>query len=157
MKILVARCAALNDPHGRLEERVSQFLQRNGFKVQPLHLPPLHPPDELIALTSYRLLPIADMADALLCLDLPSAVLKLPRKLVWIHDGVAAGDAVPTFPFAANVVRAGVKEASAFFAPKGQTKQLRALGLTGAKELGADPGRSSKIPAWAPVLEALRS
>jgi len=169
MKVIVARCATVEQ--GDLQalfERLHEFLQAHDMQVQQLDLPPLEQDcGRLRQLVSYRLLSLAGAADALLCLDAYAAVLRHPRKCVWLLGGSVdiAGSSGGT-SFTPNVLRASVHEASELFAPSAVAQQLRATGWKYVKEL--DPAalqnkrrsltRSSgrRADSWAPLLQALR-
>lgn len=169
MKVIVARCADVErDDFQLLSEKLHEFLKGNGMAVQQLDLPPL---DEdhggLRSLVSYRLLPLAGMADALLCLDAHAAVLRHPRKCLWL---LAAADAIAVSPrndsFVANVLRAGVHEASELFAPSAVVRQLRETGWKRFNRLDPAPqktrrnsrtnSRGRQVEPWAQLLQALR-
>ena len=166
MKIIVAQSgAAKKCDIQSISSRLLELLGR-GYAVQPLDLPPLDgPEDQLRSLACYRLLPLADMSDALLCLDANAAVLRHPRKVVWLLEGmenVAGLKASGTFT--SNLLRASIFEATAIFAPMTIAKQMRASGwkavtsldplLTHSHDGSSSRPRSRKRP-WAPLLKAV--
>lgn len=164
MKIMLARCITAEDVDCRIEEEVQQFLQKHGFQVQSLQLPALEPDRPLCSIISYRLLPIEGMADALLCLDAHSAVLRHPRKLVWLLGGIDSIEAKPGGDFVSNILRAGVAEASILFGALDQAKQLRPNGMRTAKQPVVTlpsrwkpaKSRGKHADGWAPLLKALQ-
>jgi glycosyltransferase involved in cell wall biosynthesis len=127
MKIIIARSAAAG--HKGLDgyaTALCDFLASEGHQTQSLDLPSIAAPGRALAnVASFRLLGTAASADALICLDPVAAVLRHPRKLVWLHDD-AYLDADPaqlpeerTFAcgYLAKVLRSSLKEAAAIFSP----------------------------------------
>ena len=161
MKIMVAQSSA-----GKIAglagygEALGDFLTSEGHKVQSLDLPPIAAPDRTLTnVVSLRLLGTAESAEALICLDPVAALLRHPRKLVWLlDDAYLDGDPIrlaeehaSACSYLANVLRASIAEASAIFSPsRFGLKKLRVLSFDDAQllrpELPQPPTRYARNP-----------
>ena len=160
MKVIYARCWS---PEWAAREELLTELERHlvaqGVQGQRLDLPPLDPASPLRSLAAWRLLPIDGMADALLCLDSSSSVLRHKRKCVWLLAGPGAL-AAENASFVEKVHAAGVNEANAIFAPTGVIDVLASRGWQRAKLLdmpsptSREPGKAKK--PLARLMKALR-
>lgn len=165
MKVMVAQFGSQTQEYGSsILHNVEALLRGNGFEVQPLKLPPMDDANPLMSVTSWRLLPVASMADSLLCLDARSAVLQHPKKYLWLlddaDDSVRVGD---QHEYLANVLAAGIRECQRVFvsAPaENRLDQVRRGGVTELNPPVPQPAGSlgkATSKAYAPLLTALRA
>ncbi len=134
MRIIVAQSVA-GESHA-LEGHVLSLcaaLASANHEVQRLDLPAIGKPEYgLSSLASHRLMKIAGLADALICLDPVSAILQHPRKIVWLLEkGVLGrredrgGNPRPNSSvYRANILEAAIKEAQHLFAPSSFAKRM---------------------------------
>jgi hypothetical protein len=149
--------------HDELVGRITQLLTREGMTVDVMALPPMAgSSDVLRTIASYRSLPLEPMADRVLALDLHACVLRHPAKVAWL-PGTNARSAVTESGFLANLLYAGLREATIVLAPKAIAKKLRSSGVEQATDfdpLSSKPNGADAIEAeerWTALLQVLRA
>lgn len=147
MKLIITCCKSPNGTaHEDAFEGIAEPLASSGIEVQRLELPPLDGSDPLRSLVSWRLLPISGMADALLCLDACSALLRHPHKCVWVQYEHCVEP--PTHDeYMANILSAGLREAKSLFATAAAMDAMKRKGLGTPRLLeteAAEPAKSRR-------------
>ena len=140
MKIIVAYSTAAGlATFPAYRDALCALLEGAGHKTQLLDLPSIAAPRRALTnIASYRLLSTTETADAIICLDAVTAVLRHPRKLILLlDDAYLAGDraqlphAGPSErSYIANVLRAALAEADNIFTlSRFASEGLRALSI----------------------------
>lgn len=162
MRVIVACCSRRKSSQTEaLSEGLQQLLLENEFEVEKLDLPPIDQVNPLRSLAAWRLVPLSGMADSLLCLDAWSAVLRHPRKVVWLDadETFVPEDEEPSY--LNNILVAGIRESARVFASATVHERFKAegwndLGLDAQLVRSPAPGRRSKSGASA-LLKVLRA
>ena len=140
MKIIVAHSTATDlASFAGYRDALCASLEGAGHKTQCLDLPSIAAPRRALTnIASYRLLSTTETADAIICLDAVTTVLRHPRKLVLLLEDayLAAGrgqlphERPSERSFIANVLQASLKEADAIFTlSQFASERLRALSI----------------------------
>jgi len=161
MKIIIADCSGAHD----VLRQVDAVLVERGYETQPMPLPRLGDlTASLCTAASYRLMDLAVWSDALICLDRASALLRHPRKIVWLLDGWPERRHVGSSKleqarsnFFQNLVRAVLLEAKAVLVPTAHGQErLSDAGITNAKILAIPTQTKPQRMRFSFILDKLR-
>jgi len=157
MKLIVAQSSVASlDALSGYGTALFDILASEGHETQRLDLPSIALPGRALTnAASYRLLG-TESADALICLDPVAAVLRHPRKLVWLladthlnaDQAQLPGERAFDCTYLANVLLASLGEARAIFSPsRFALERLRGHSFDEAILLQPDvPGSAAHFP-----------